>query len=142
MIDEKQTVEFTSREFEKFEFSEKLSDRKKHYKKPLGLGIKHEKSGAVKIRVKDIKDLIEAKGLGDNDKLVFHFAAYKKEDYPLYQEKSWVDAYISEKEFAGRPTIVLSYQTNQALRAEAYDVGELCPPPEGSTCDDYEEEKL
>src|SRR6478752_7215115 len=94
----------THGEYANFQFKDQLQDRKKHFKKGK---IKADKSGAVKIRVRDLKDFIADKHLGDDDKIIFHFAAYQKEDYGSYQKKYWLDAMPSEDDFVDRPTIVI-----------------------------------
>lgn len=118
-------------DYKKFEMSDNLSDRKKHHKE----GIKglHHKSDAVRIRVKDILSYIKDHNLKEDDKLVFHFVAYKEEDYENYKKKHWVEQMPEKKDFVNRQTIALSAHPAN-LRNKAFDVGELCPPPDGA-CD-------
>lgn len=117
--------------YKDYPFQDKLEDRKNHFK--VGRTINRKESGAIKFRVQDILDLIRDKNLKNNPdaNLVFHFAAYKKEDWDSYITKPGaVKSGIKKDEFIGRPTVILGYD-NSPVSAESFDAGWLCPPPRG-----------
>ena len=117
--------------YKNYPFKDKLEDRKKHFKH--GIGIKRSKSGAVKFRIADICQFILDNHLENSPDayLVFHFAAYKEEDWASYETKPEAKkSGITKKDFKHRPTLILAYE-NSPVSVESFDCGVICPPPPG-----------
>ncbi|MFN2440903.1 MAG: hypothetical protein ABR503_16985, partial [Chitinophagaceae bacterium] len=111
----------------------------------------HDDTTAVKFRVGDLKQLIQEHNLLDSDVLSFKFASYTEEDYDRYEKKGWIKNKLKKKEFGNRTTLVINFWSRKeksgneaiarssSLRLCSYDLGDICPPPEGM-CDPQDDD--